>query len=285
MNAKLKGLVCNWVPCMYTFAFQFLLHFKVTQMSTMTITSAMTIWPIATQTPMKTIFGQNSCFVFWLANHTYTQKLITSGVGMAVYRFLCLHFYLKQNLNTKETARKILIVEWIVTAGIILTFVICFNMFGWEKAIYYQFCMDMGEEQVKTLHQHKIEEYNDVLYKALRTIAGVTIRFFILLELLIYLWIIYHLWTHDKENEKEKIITVKMREQRNQKNIVTLKGQMITFVVEMLYSTYLAVHNVYSPFGDASIVPIMLIVVSTTISVVQLMTSHEMMRFIKRHFY
>ena len=130
-----------------------------------------------------------------------------------------------------------------------------------------------------------MDEFNPLLNKALRNGPQVIGHCLILLELLIYLWIIYHLWKHDKENEKEKIITIKMREQRNQKNIVTLKGQMITFVVEMLYSTYLAVHNVYSPFGDASIVPIMLIVLSTSVSVVQIMTSHEMVRFIKRHFY
>ena len=106
----------------------------------------------------------------------------------------------------------------------------------------------------------------------------------VLLELLIYLWMIYQLWNHDKENFKEKIITDQMRRDRNHKNIVTLKGQVITFLIEIIYSIYVAVHNSQAHFADASIRSISLIVGSTIISLVQILTSHEMMRFVKRRF-
>ena len=250
----------------------------------MSIVSIMTTVPIAVQTPMYEIFGKKACYVFWLANVTYIWKLVTSGTGMAVYRLFCLKYLFKRNLNTKSMARKIQAAETIVTLGNILTMVTLYNMYGWEKAVNYQECMDFGHEQVETLQQYKIKEYNDLVYNGFLGFLGLVVRFFILLEFLIYLWIIYHLWKHDEHNYKEKVISNHVRMERNHKNIITLKGQMITFLIEIIYSIYVAMHNFNPDFADASVKSISLIIASTIVSVVQILSSHEMMRFVKRHF-
>ena len=156
-------------------------------MSAMSITSAKTLAPIAIQTPMKTIFGQKACFVYWMANQMYLLETTTSGAGMAVYRLLCFHFLYKRNLNTKTIVRKIRIAEWMVILGVMASFTLSFNMYGWEKAIFYQYCMNEGHEKVEILHQYNIEEYNPFLFKALQVIPGIIVRSLILLELLIYL--------------------------------------------------------------------------------------------------
>ena len=253
-------------------------------MSSMSITSAMTLAPIAIQTPMKTIFGQKACFVYWVSNQMYLLKTTTSGAGMAVYRLLCFQFLYKRNLNTKTMVRKIRTAEWMVILGVMASFATSFYMYGWDKSILYQYCMDEGHEKVEILHQYNIQEYNNFLFKALQVIPGTIIRSLILLELLIYLWIIYHLWKHDKENCEQKVITQQMRNQRNHKNIITLKGQIITFVIEIVYFLYIAVHTFDSAFVDASVMPMSLIIISTVTSVVQILTSHEMMRFLKSYF-
>ena len=253
-------------------------------MSSMSIVSIMTTIPITIQTPMAKFFGEKACYIFWMANATYQWKLVTSGLGMAVYRVICFKCLFKKHLNHKSMARKILAVEWIVTVGAILTFATLFSINGWERVPNYQECMDMGHQHVETLQAYNMDEFNELVFKGFWVFLGLVIRSCVLLEFLIYLWMIYQLWNHDKENFKEKIITDQMRRDRNHKNIVTLKGQVITFLIEIIYSIYVAVHNSQAHFADASIRSISLIVGSTIISLVQILTSHEMMRFVKRHF-
>ena len=253
-------------------------------MSTMSVVSIMTAVPIAIQTPMAKVFGEKSCYLFWAANVIYQWKLITSGLGMAIYRLICFKFLFKRHLNTKSMARKTMTVEWIVVGGAMLTMATLFSMYGWEKTPHYQECMDMGHEQVETLGNYKIDSYNNVVYTGLRVFLGLVARSFILLELLIYLWMIYHLWKHDERSLKEKIITDQMRRERNHKNVTTLRRQVISFLIEIFYSIYLAFHNAQADIADASVKSISLIIGSTIISLVQILTSHEMMRFVKRHF-
>ena len=257
-------------------------------MSTQVISSLMTSVSIATQTPMKdmTTFGrgQRACHFFWLTNLTYTWKLVTSGVGMAVYRLLCFHYLFKRELNTKSMAKNILIIEWTLIGIMILANVACFNMFGWEKAVYYQFCMDIGDEQVEALHNHNINEFDNFTYKILRQGPGSIVYALILTELLIYLWLLYHLWKHDNEKLREKIITKDMKNERQQKNVVTLKGQVISFAIEIGTAIYISVHTANFGIADASVMSMIFISSSTVLSVVQLVTSHEMVRFVRSHF-
>ena len=250
----------------------------------MSVVSIMTAVPIAIQTPMAKVFGEKSCYLFWAANVIYQWKLITSGLGMAIYRLICFKFLFKRNLNTKSMARKTMTIEWIIVGGAMLTMATLFSMYGWEKAGNYQYCMDMGHEQVETLGNYKNDNYNIMAYSGMRIFLGFVARSFILLELLIYLWMIYQLWKHDEQNYKEKIITDQMRRERNHKNIITLRGQVISFLIEFIYGIYVFIHNSQLDFSDASVKSISLIICSTIISLVQILTSHEMMRFVKRHF-
>ena len=257
---------------------------QVTQISSMSVTSAMTTVSIAAQTPMSSMFSQNACYVFWTANQVHRCNLVTSGLGKAIYRFLCFQNVLKRNINTKAMARKILVAELIFSASLISTNAVGYQMFGWEKALDYQFCRDMGVEQVEIITKYNNEEFNNILYKTLRFAPLMTAQSLILAELLIYVWIIYHLWKQDKKNLEDKIITNHMRKQRNQKNVITLRGQILTFLIELAYSIYIAIHASDFSLVDPSVMVISLIIASSTISVVQLLSSHEMMRFIRSSF-
>ena len=261
-----------------------LIFYQVIQISSMSVVSVMTTVPIATQTPMVSIFPQGSCHVFWTAIQIYNWNLVTSGIGMAIYRLLGFHFLFKRNLNTKKVVRNILIAQLIVSASMISVKAEGFNKFGWEKAIHYQDCMDMGWEQVHNLHDYDNQDFNSLMYKTLRFAPLMTGQTLILGELVIYLWIIYHLWNHDKKNFQDKIITNHMRKERNQKNIITLKGQVCTFLIEFAFTIYISIHARNFALVDPSAMAISLTICSTTISVVQILSSHEMMRFIRSHF-
>ena len=43
-----------------------------------------------------------------------------------------------------------------------------FPHFGWEKAIFHQFCMDFGAEKIDILHQYERKEFDLSLYRTLR---------------------------------------------------------------------------------------------------------------------
>ena len=103
----------------------------------MTIVSIMATAPIATQTSMTSIFGQNACYFFWTTTQIYVWRMITSGIGMAIYRLVCIHFLFTWNLNTKSMARNILIVEWILMICAMSTVASGYTLQGWEKAIHY----------------------------------------------------------------------------------------------------------------------------------------------------
>ena len=250
----------------------------------MSVVSVMTTVPIATQTSMANIFPKNACHVFWSATQIYAWNMVTSSLGMAIYRLLCFHFLFKRELNTKKMVRNILIAQLVVSGSLMSSKAVGHRMFGWEKAIHHQFCSDMGSEQVEALHDYNIKDFNSTLYETLRFAPVVIGQTLVLVELLIYFWIIYHLWKHDKKNCEENIITKHMRKERNQKNVITLRGQVCTFVIEIVYSIYISIHGRNDSLFDPSTMPISLIIGSTSISVVQLLSSHEMMKFVRTYF-
>ena len=250
----------------------------------MSVASVMTTVTIGTQTPMVSIFPQNACHVFWSATQVHNWSLVTSGFGMAVYRLLCFHFLFKRNLNTKKIAKNILIAQLMVSVSMNSTIAVGYSKFGWEKAIHYQDCMNMGWQQVQTIHNYNNKDFDDHLYKTLRFVPQLFGQTLVVSELFIYVWIIYHLWKHDTEKFQDKIIDNHMRKERNQKNIITLRGQVCTFLIEFGFSIYSTIHATNFSFVDPSAMAISLIICSTIISVVQILSSHEMMRFIRSHF-
>ena len=142
----------------------------------------------------------------------------------------------------------------------------------------------MGSKQVQVIHDYNNDDFNSVLYKTLRFAPVMIGQTLVLAEMLIYLWIIYHLWKHDKKNFEDKVITEHMRKERNQKNVITLQGQIYTFLIEISYSVYISIHGRNFSLVDPSAMVLSLITGSTIASVIQLLFSHEMMRFVRKYF-
>ena len=211
--------------------------------------------------------------------------MIISGVGMATYRLICFHYLFKRNLNTKKIAQKILLIQVAVTTAILTIYVLMYNYFGWEKVMFFQFCMNLGTTEVNTILEYTYQEFklDNSILKTFRFVCLMTGQALFIAELAIYAWILYNLWKHDKENHKSGVITEPMKRERNQKNVITLYGQVLTFGVETAANIYIMV-NVAKSKAEVSFYPITIIVTSTIISVIQLATSHEMRRFLRNRF-
>ena len=75
-----------------------------------------------------------------------------------------------------------------------------------------------------------------------------------------------------------------MNKEHNQKNVITLLGQVATFVVEITFSIYTVIHASNIIVVDSSVMPIIQIVASTVVSIIQLLTSHEIRKFLRNEF-
>ena len=214
----------------------------------------------------------------------YQWGMIMSGVGMAVYRLICFQFVFKRNLDNKSILRYILITELALSAGLITMSAVSLNKFGWEKAILFQFCMDIGWNEVQAINQFNQEEDNDLFFKILRFAPLALAQALVIVEFIIYIWIIFHLWKHDRQVHQSGVITGHMKKERNQKNVITLVGQISSFSVEIAFGIYTSIHVSNSSRIDSSVMPIFVIVGSTVISLVQICTSHEMKRFVASEF-
>ena len=72
-----------------------------------------------------------------------------------------------------------------------------------------------------------------------------------------------------------------MREERNRKNVITIKGQIVAFVTELVGSALFMIDVSENTSNDPSSVPAIVILHFTIVSVSQLFSSHELKRFIK----
>ena len=98
-------------------------------------------------------------------------------------------------------------------------------------------------------------------------------------EFAIYVKICYTLWRHDKRM-KGKISNNDMQ-QRKRKNVITLSGQLSSFIVELIGQFFVLAQIFNNELADPSVMAINFIKYSTFVSLSQLWCSHELMRYIK----
>ena len=218
----------------------------------------MTTLPIATQRPLYDYIGQMGCQFYWGINIAFQSVMVYSGLGMAIYRLICFHYLFKKELNTKKIANYILLSELGITVVVILLSIGIFEFLGWEKALFYQFCMNMGTAEVNVIHKYTYEngQLNQYHLKLVRFVLNSFGQLLFATELAIYIWILFNLWKHDKQNHSEGIITEAMKKERNQKNAITLYGQVLSFLVETAFNVYTLIHFSFMTTIEASFVPI-----------------------------
>ena len=94
-----------------------------------------------------------------------------------------------------------------------------------------------------------------------------------------YLYMVWYLLNWDKRNHEKKIITASMRQARKEKNILTLKGQICTFITKagLLIGALIVLWSGHQIF-EKSVTPFSAITFS------QILSSHELRRYVKSKF-
>ena len=98
-------------------------------------------------------------------------------------------------------------------------------------------------------------------------------------EATIYVRLCYGLWKHDIQM-KDKI-TSNDFQQRKRKNVITLSGQLSSFIVELIGQFFVLAQIFNNELADPSVMAINFIKFSAFVSMSQLWSSHELMRYIK----
>ena len=118
-----------------------------------------------------------------------------------------------------------------------------------------------------------------ILGQLLRTSQVVIGMGLSVVEATIYIRICYGLWKHDIRM-RDKISNNDFQ-QRKRKNIITLSGQLMSYFVELFGQFFLLAQIFNNELADPSVMALSFINVTTFISVSQLWTSHELMRYIR----
>ena len=118
-----------------------------------------------------------------------------------------------------------------------------------------------------------------ILGQLLRTSQVVIGMGLSVVEATIYIRICYGLWKHDIRM-RDKISSNDFQ-QRKRKNIITLSGQLMSYFVELFGQFFLLAQIFNNELADPSVMALSFINVTTFISVSQLWTSHELMRYIR----
>ena len=106
---------------------------------------------IASQTPLYDIIGEQGCIIYWLSSVLHSQSLVVGGLGMAIFRFICLENRL-QEFSKDKLATIIHIVGLILLCSIATITIIGIVNAGWEQAGMYQFCRNYVTTQAG-IHQ------------------------------------------------------------------------------------------------------------------------------------
>ena len=235
----------------------------------------MTIAKMTMPTWFNKYVSTEGCQFFATIWVTHTTLLITCGFVMALYRLTC--------MNGKRYGVKYFIVSTLalellsIHANYSHT-----NTNGWETSAAYRYCIDYQLTEEKTSRQNPEKGMYSKMLIHRSTALALTIS-----EFGIYLYILRNLWTTDKKNHKDKIITANMLKARKEKNVSTLKGQICIFITKaaiviwalfMLFSG----HRVFA--DEKSAAPFMLIIPYSIISFSQVLSSHEFRRYVNVKF-
>ena len=247
----------------------------------------LTILAIGTQTRLEDhLRGNTGCLVHTITNILLHGWIVVGGTGMAWFRLVCLRSITMSDKKKTYIFNRILVSQ--LLAYLIMSVPVFWRLNAnnlWEVVGSFRFCKDMATEQADILMIFRQDKsilhstaYNVLLEKIAMVIVSQGLAVF---EFAIYAKIIYDLWLHDREFFEGGIITQDMRQERNRKNIINLKGQIACFLVETSRILFLVIGPIFNFVDFTSLTVIVPIITNSLVAFTQLWASHEVKRFIK----
>ena len=196
---------------------------------------------------------------------------------MALFRMLCVHFqsYIS---SMKKMMALLMLLQYVVSLGIYASFWTAIESFG--STLTHEFCRGYSTKMAQVL-MRKTKEAVEFGKATLHT----TILFgqaFIALEFICYL-VVY--WSLREQNKSFiKIVQEDVLKARAKKNVITLTGQIFTFVIEVNFSMLIQIFLHFGKVGGLSGPDVLLcgsMLAMMAITASQILSSPELRRFVQ----
>lgn len=143
----------------------------------------------------------------------------------------------------------------------------------------FEFCHGHSVNVDKIILEYQRLDTADIEFDSkLLLIGGVPLQIIHFAELLIYFYLYVYQYNHNKNMVRNGVLSGERLRQRQQRNVVTMSGQAMTFLVQLTFFAIAQVSiNVKSvQVLEPASLPVYLIVVSALVSLTQICASPEM---------
>ena len=248
----------------------------------------LTVMAIGGQIALRDYFGDVGCKIYALSFLAIAGWFVYGGLGVAIYRILCLRDQTMTEMMRKSIVKKIQILQVLLLIIGFLPILHAMTTYDtWEVLAMYRVCIDenLVLTDIRASYQNRESLINlPWLVRASFLFAGALAQSGTIIEFGIFAKIIYDLWHHDKEYLLNGTITRNMAQNRRRKNMISLRGQVACFLFETCcLSTYL-IGFVVNFEDSSSLNPVITILSQSLVSIAQFFASHELQRFVKEKF-
>ncbi len=269
-------------------------------MVTVTFSASLCFISLFLGTPLKSLMGWTTCMFFYESIVFYTIALGVDGLGMAIFRLMCVKFPYVTHvfIGQHGLAALVLTFEAVLSSTFIYNYYQGFRASGRKIqsgmslansllfilgiAVSLEFCS--GESQ---LMREILWIYNggtEALKKEGLSYQTRVIGLFMVLNLVemgLYMILFWSIFKQDKSFAQKNVVSKDKVAARDRKNTITLTGQVLVFFVELFaagFAGYQMNRKSESGIGRTA-VPIMTSLVSTIISLINFVTSPELKKY------
>ena len=184
--------------------------------------SVLSVAQVALQRPMSQFIGVGGCIGYTVFTCAIFHWGAIGGFLMALYRLMCL-------INKPMEIKTLMTIGFAITFCVTTNIVVLYNNFTtWESNPVFAFCTDKGSPNANQFD----DTHSGSSVKILRALNIFVAQTLLLAELCIYAYIVRDLWKHDEKYFRNKTITRQMLQMRKEKNVITLRGQIFSFLIE-----------------------------------------------------
>ena len=179
--------------------------------------------------------GEAWCNIPWYGGNFAFAYRFVGGLIIAIFRLLLLFSgdWVKYKIGMKRLLCIMLMLSLTIPAALTQMFAIG-NGPASRKQAMWNFCIGKSEELRNVLHEYFILQGAITLVpEHLPKIVLLLMLVCVLSELICYFVFFGHLYRHDREMLKKKILKEDAIRQRNKRNAITFIGQFWTFMTEL----------------------------------------------------
>lgn len=251
---------------------------------------------------LESYIGHSGCTILWLFGTLTNMKVVFSELQLAIFRFLVIKYELTQE-KTKKVMKGMVLLDAFFMAFLLAIYLFAIQLTGKKNlpnlslplafsnnqnillvgtSIIYQFCRGHSAvmDEVIMKYQGTTDETmqtGQVLFHSVILIGQLSM----ITELIIYVNLFNIQRRHNHNLSRDRTIPQDQIQARHRKNVITLSGQGLTFLVRIFLAMLIHFLIYFRPAGfiDPASFPMWRIIVGSMYEVTYFLSSPELRRF------